>query len=177
MDTTVEDTNMLKFEVREGDISQCEVDVIVNAANNHFWMGSGVAGALKRAGGTEIEEQAMAQGPVDVGEVVVTQAGKLKAKYVVHAAVMGQDLHTSESTIKQATENSLHQADALGCKSIAFPALGTGVGGFPLGECARIMIMTVKEYARHMTGIERLIFVLYGEQAYRVFRDAVERNK
>ncbi len=160
---------MLKLEIREGDISLFEADALVNAANNHFWMGSGVAGALKRAGGTEIEEQAIVQGPVEVGEVVVTRAGRLKAKYVIHAAVMGQNLRTSADAIKRATENSLRRADELECKSIAFPALGTGVGGFPLPECARLMVGIVKDYAKEQTGLERVVFVLFGEQAYRAF--------
>jgi len=168
---------MLKLEIREGDISLCEADALVNAANNHFWMGSGVAGALKRAGGAEIEEQAMVQGPVDIGEVVVTRAGKLKAKYVIHAAVMGQNLRTNADAIKRATENSLRRADELGCKSIAFPALGTGVGGFPLPECAHLMVGVVRDYAKENTGIEQVVLVLFGEQAYRVFKAEAEPGR
>jgi O-acetyl-ADP-ribose deacetylase (regulator of RNase III) len=165
---------MLNIEVREGDISLIEADALVNAANNHFWMGAGVAGALKRAGGVEIEEQAIVQGPVDIGKVVVTQAGRLKARYVIHAAVMGQDLRTSADAIKRATENSLGRAEELGCKSIVFPALGTGVGGFPLAECASIMIKVVRNYAKAHTGIETVIFVLRGEPSYRVFKSELE---
>ncbi len=165
---------MLKLEIREGDISLCEADALVNAANNHFWMGSGVAGALKRAGGAEIEEQAIVQGPVDIGEVVVTRAGKLKARYVIHAAVMGQNLRTNADAIKRATENSLRRADELGCKSIAFPALGTGVGGFPLSECARLMVGVVRDYAKENTTIEQVVLVLLGEQAFRVFKAETE---
>ncbi|HEX9896838.1 MAG TPA: macro domain-containing protein [Dehalococcoidales bacterium] len=168
---------MLTIEVREGDISQCKADALVNAANNHLWMGSGVAGALKRAGGREIEEEAMKKGPISVGEAISTSAGRLKARYVIHAAVMGQDLHTDAVTIKKATENSLRCADELGCKSIAFPALGTGVGGFSLEECARLMIGVVREYAVRKTGLEKVIFVLYGEPAYRVFQEELDREK
>ena len=167
---------MLHIQVREGDISQCEADALVNAANNHFWMGGGVAGALKRAGGVEIEEQAMMQGPVAVGKVVVTGAGRLKARYVIHAAVMGQDLLTDAAIIKTATENSLRCADAMKCKSIAFPALGTGVGGFSFEECAHIMIQVVREYARGKTGLEKVIFMLYGEPAYSVFEGELDRQ-
>jgi O-acetyl-ADP-ribose deacetylase (regulator of RNase III) len=167
---------MLNIEVREGDISLIEADALVNAANNHFWMGAGVAGALKRAGGEEIEEQAVVQGPVPVGEVVVTKAGRLKARYVIHAAVMGQDLRTSAPAIKKATENSLKRADELGCKSIALPALGTGVGGFSLTECARLMISAVRDYAEGNIGIEKVIFVLYGEPAYHVFKTELEQT-
>jgi len=108
-------------------------------------MGSGVAGALKRVGGNEIEAEALNRGPVSTGEAVVTGAGKLKARYVIHAAVMGQDLQTDAAKIRQATKNSLLRADELGIKSLAFPALSTGVGGFPIAECARIMINEVRQ--------------------------------
>ncbi len=161
---------MLKLEVIEGDITRCEYDALVNAANNHLWMGGGVAGALKRAGGREIEAEAVKKGPVPVGEAVVTGAGKLKAKYVIHAAVMGQDLQTNAEIIRQATKNSLQRAAEMGAKSIAFPALGTGVGGFPLEACARIMIGAVIELASQLPNLERVVFILYGEPAYRVFQ-------
>ena len=168
---------MLTIEVREGDISACEADALVNAANNHLWMGSGVAGALKRNGGPEIEEEAVRKGPIAVGEAVVTGAGRLKARYVIHAAVMGQDLRTSAASIVRATENSLKRADENGVRSIAFPALGTGVGGFPLEECARMMVGAVRKYAAGSPGIERVIFVLYGDAAYRAFKAEAERAK
>ena len=127
---------MVKIEIIEGDITTVSADALVNAANNHLWMGAGVAGAIKKAGGREIEEEAVKKGPIPVGEVVVTGAGRLPVKYIIHAAVMGQDLQTGAEIIEQATRNSLRKADELGLKSIAFPALGTGVGGFSLEECA-----------------------------------------
>src|SRR3989442_13467631 len=130
----------VSLETERGDISQARVDAIVNAANNHLWMGAGVAGALKRAGGAEIEQEAVAKGPVEIGEAIVTKGGALHAKYVIHAAVMGQDLRTDESKIGKATWNSLIRACELGIRSIAFPALGTGVGGFPPGLAADPMI-------------------------------------
>ena len=165
---------MLTIEVREGDISAVEADALVNAANNHLWMGSGVAGALKRGGGPEIEEEAVRKGPVAVGEAVVTGAGRLKARYVIHAAVMGQDLRTSAAAIARATENALRRAEENGVRSIAFPALGTGVGGFPLEECARLMVGAIRKYAAGETRIERVIFVLYGEAAYKAFKKELE---
>src|SRR5206468_8276184 len=128
------------LETERGDISQAKVDAVVNAANNHLWMGSGVAGALKRAGGLEIEREAVAKGPVQVGEAVVTNGGALPARYVIHAAVMGQDLRTDQSKIRQATKNALMRARELGIGSVAFPALGTGVGGFLPEEAAEAMI-------------------------------------
>lgn len=167
---------MLAIEVKEGDISQCEADAVVNAANNYLWMGGGVAGALKRVGGQEIEEEAMAKGPIPVGEAITTGAGRLKARYVIHAAVMGQDLHTDANIIAEATENSLRRADESGCKIIAFPALGTGVGGFSLDECARIMMNAVQKYASGTITLEKVIFVLYGEPAYRVFKRELENQ-
>jgi O-acetyl-ADP-ribose deacetylase (regulator of RNase III) len=167
---------MLTIEIKEGDISQCEADAIVNAANNHLWMGSGVAGALKRAGGQEIEAEAMAKGPIPIGEAVTTGAGRLKATYVIHAAVMGQDLRTDANIIAEATESSLRRADESGCKSVAFPALGTGVGGFSLDECARIMMNAVQKYTSGVTTLEKVIFVLYGEPAYRVFKRELENR-
>ena len=161
---------MIEIEVYRGDITQLELDALVNAANNRLWMGGGVAGALKRAGGEEIEAEAVKKGPVPIGEAVVTGAGKLKAKYIIHAAVMGQDLKTDAEKIRQATKNSLLRGDELGVKSIAFPALGTGVGGFPLNECARIMIDEVRRYSAGETGLEKVVFVLFGQPAYQAFK-------
>src|SRR5687767_4484519 len=137
----------LTIEVVDDDIAAQTTDAIVNAANNAFWMGSGVAGAIKSRGGNSIEDEAMAQGPVEPGECVLTSAGRLAAKHVIHAAVMGQDLVTSAALIETATRNALRLADSRGLASIALPAFGTGVGGFPIGECALIMIGTVRAYA------------------------------
>src|SRR5437870_8839825 len=136
------------IETRKGDISQTKVDAVVNAANNHLWMGAGVAGALKRAGGIEIESEAVAKGPIEIGEAVVTRGGKLPAKYVIHAAAMGQDLATDRSKIALATRNSLARAHELGVESIAFPALGTGVGGFPAESAADAMIRDCVTFAK-----------------------------
>jgi O-acetyl-ADP-ribose deacetylase (regulator of RNase III) len=159
----------MEISLARGDIAQQDVDAVVNAANNHLWMGAGVAGAIKRAGGREIEEEAVAKGPVPIGEAVVTGAGRLKARCVIHAAVMGRDLRTDADKIRQATENSLRRADELALKSIAFPALGTGVGGFSLEECARIMLDVVRRHSATGTSLERVVFVLYDEPAYQAF--------
>jgi len=129
-----------------------------------------VAGALKRAGGKEIEAEAVKKGPISIGEAVVTGAGSLKARYVIHAAVMGQDLKTDGEKVRQTTRNSLLRGDELGIKSIAFPALGTGVGGFPLDECAQIMVGEVCQYSAKETGLERVVFALYDELAYQAFK-------
>ncbi len=167
---------MLKIEVYKGDITRLELDALVNAANNRLWMGGGVAGALKRVGGKEIEAEAVKKGPIPIGESVSTGAGKLKARYIIHAAVMGQDLQTDAEKVRQATRNSLLGADELGIKSIAFPALGTGVGGFSLNECARIMIGEVRQYSARKTGLERVVFTLFDELAYRAFKQELDRQ-
>ncbi len=166
----------LTLEVVDDDIAAQTTDAIVNAANNAFWMGSGVAGAIKSRGGKSIEDEAMAQGPVEPGQCVLTSAGRLKAKYVIHAAVMGQDLQTSATLIETATRNTLQLAESGGLASIAFPAFGTGVGGFPLAGCARIMISAVQAHATMVrkrataTGSLRLVrFVLFGQTAYGTF--------
>jgi O-acetyl-ADP-ribose deacetylase len=157
----------LTLEIADGDIAAQATDAIVNAANNHFWMGAGVAGAIKARGGQEIEQDAMAQGPVVPGECVVTTGGRLPARFVIHAAVMGQDLRTSASIIASATGNALALADARGLESIALPAFGTGVGGFAVQECAQIMICAVRGYTPGSLRLVRL--VLFGQQAYRTF--------
>ena len=161
-----------RIEVVQGDISAQEVDAIVNAANNHLWMGSGVAGAIVRRGGREIEADAMRQGPIPVGQAVVTGAGHLPAKHVIHAAVMGQDLHTDADKIRSATTMALRKAEEMKLKSVAFPALGTGVGGFPLDQCAEIMIRVVRERAVHNESVPLVRFVLFDEAAYRLFKRA-----
>jgi O-acetyl-ADP-ribose deacetylase (regulator of RNase III) len=152
-----------------GDITQIQADAIVNAANNHLWMGAGVAGAIKRKGGSEIEEEAVKYGPIPIGEAVATSAGSLNAKYVIHAAGIGPDLQTDEKKIRNATKNSLLRAEELKLKSIAFPSIGTGVGGFPIEKAASIMIQTVIEHIRSKTHLRKIIFVLYGNDAYKKF--------
>jgi O-acetyl-ADP-ribose deacetylase (regulator of RNase III) len=159
----------ITIRVVEGDICDREVDAIVNAANNQLWMGGGVAGAIKRRGGMEIERQATARGPVPIGEAVVTGAGRLRARHVIHAAVMGRDLKTSSEYIRKATLNALARADELNLESIAFPALGTGVGGFALEECAAIMMEAVAERERSATSLKVVEFVLFGHDAYEAF--------
>ena len=160
---------MPRITLRKGDIARVQADAIVNAANNALWMGGGVAGAIKRAGGKEIEAEAVRQGPIPVGEAVVTGAGTLAARYVIHAAVMGTDLKTDAEKIRAATRNSLLRAEELGLKAVAFPALGTGVGEFPYEEAAEIMLETVGEHLSGQSGLEQVIFVLYGDEAFQAF--------
>jgi O-acetyl-ADP-ribose deacetylase len=161
----------VELEVREGDIATVEADAIANAANNHLWMGSGVAGALLRAGGVEIEREAIAQGPVPVGTAVATTAGSLNARYVIHGAVMGQDLVTDADLVRRTTRACLALADELGCESLALPAFGTGVGGFPLGECARLMVGEARTF--EATSLRHVIFAVYGADAAHAFELAL----
>lgn len=167
---------MAGITLRQGDITREETEAIVNAAHSSLWMGGGVAGAIKRVGGGEIEEEAVKKGPISVGEAVVTGAGKLSCKYVIHAAVMGPDLVTDEEKIRAATRNSLLRAQELGLKSIAFPALGTGVGRFPYSEAAEVMVQEVGEHLAKECSLEEVVFVLYGEEAYRAFEKVMAKR-
>ena len=158
----------MELEVFEGDIATVEVDAIANAANDRLWMGGGVAGALKRAGGAGIEREAMALGPIPVGTAVATGAGALHARYVLHGAVMGQDLRTNGDLIRATARACLALADELGCGSLALPAFGTGVGGFPVGECATLLVAEVRAFDG--SSLERVVFAVYGYEAAREFR-------
>ena len=165
----------MKLEVVEGDIAALAVDAVANAANNHLWMGAGVAGALKRAGGTEIEREAVAKGPIPVGEAVATGAGRLAAKWVIHGAVMGQDLRTNAELVERTTTSVLRVADELGAASLALPAFGTGVGGFPLDECARLMVGAVRSHEPRT--LERVVFAVFGEEARHAFEGRSRRRR
>lgn len=165
----------LRIEIIHGDITKADTEMIVNAANNNFWMGSGVAGAIKAAGGKSIEQEAMAKGPVMPGEAIYTSAGRLPFKGVIHAAVMGQDLRTRDSFIRQATIASMLLADKYSAKSVAFPAFGTGVGGFPITACANIMIKAIRGMESRVSHLERVQMCLFDDVAWKVFCDALFR--
>ncbi|MFQ6082986.1 MAG: macro domain-containing protein [Candidatus Aminicenantia bacterium] len=162
--------NWPEIKLIKGDITIFKGEAIVNAANDHLWMGAGVAGAIKRKGGIEIEKEAIPKGPIPVGEAVITSAGHLECKYVIHAAVMGRDLKTDAEKIKKATINSLHRAKELKLKTIAFPALGTGVGRFSLSECAQTMKSALEEYFNKPSTIKTIYFYLFSEEAYNQFQ-------
>ena len=163
-----------EIEVVRGDITKADVVAIVNAANNELWMGAGVAGAIKRAGGDVIESEAVAKGPIMPGEAVYTGAGRLPFKIVIHAAVMGQDLRTSDKPIRQATIASLNIAEKLEMESIAFPAFGTGVGGFPMMACANIMTKAVLAYQLLSEQIRRVQFCMFDDLGYAAFTEALK---
>jgi len=165
-----------RIEIVKGDITKSDCEAIVNAANNKFWMGSGVAGAIKKAGGEVIEEEAVKKGPVMPGEAIFTGAGKLPFKIVIHAAVMGQDLKTSDKYIRQASLACLNIAEKQKIESLAFPAFGTGVGGFSMAGCAHQMINAVRGFEPRSQFIKRVQFCLFDDYAYQCFKGKLERK-
>ena len=162
--------------IERGDITDWEVDAIINAANSTLAMGAGVAGAIKRKGGVIIEEEAVQQGPVEVGEAVLTTGGNLAATHVIHGAVMGPDLKTDGETIAKTTRAILALADKHRITSIALPALGTGVGHIPPPVSADAMLKEVVAHLkRGQSSLRRVVFVLYLDDAYRAFTDTLKR--
>ena len=160
----------MRLEVVEGNIAELEVDAIANAANNHLWMGAGVAGAIKGAGGDEIEREAVAKGPIAVGDAVATSAGSLRLNHVIHGAVMGQDLR------RRRHDRADDQARPRGRRRarrtlVALPAFGAIVGGFSLPECAAIMVGEARAY--EPAGLERVVFAVYGDEAEAAFNAAL----
>lgn len=164
----------MDFDVIQGDIAAQEADVLVNAAGTSLEMGSGVAGALRRRAGQEINEEATEKGPIDLGEVAVTDAYDLEAEYVIHAAAMphyGDGQATAES-IHDATHNSLQRADELGCESLVIPALGCGVAGFSLEEGARIIAETITDYDPET--LEDVRVIAYADEEFETIREVAE---
>jgi O-acetyl-ADP-ribose deacetylase (regulator of RNase III) len=162
--------------IERGDITDWEVDAIVNAANSTLAMGTGVAGAIKRKGGVIIEEEAMQQGPVEVGEAVLSTGGNLAATHVIHGAVMGPDLKTDGETITKTTRSVLALADKHRLTSIALPALGTGVGHIPPPVSADAMLNEVMAHLkRGQSTLRRVVFVLSLDDVYRAFSEALKR--
>ena len=162
--------------IERGDITDWEVDAIINAANSTLAMGAGVAGAIKRKGGVIIEDEALQQGPIEVGEAVLTTGGNLAATHVIHGAVMGSDLKTDGETIAKTTRSILTLAEKHRITSIALPALGTGVGHVPPPISADAML---KEVVAHLkrgpSSLRRVVFVLYLDDAYRAFTETLKR--
>ncbi len=161
---------LARVELRQGDITEMDVDAIVNAANTQLVLGAGVAGAIRRKGGPSIQQECDAHGPVALGEAAVTGAGDLPARYCIHAASMSLGSRTTAESLRDSVRNSLLRAKENGLKSIAFPAIGTGVAGFPMDECARIMFDVVLAHLAGGTSLEKVYFVLYGDDAYRTFQ-------
>jgi O-acetyl-ADP-ribose deacetylase len=164
---------LARIELWNGDICDLEVDAIVNPANLSLWMSTGVSGAIKRAGGDAIEFAAVRQAPVPLGESVVTDSGNLAARAVIHAVSLDRDRRTSGPVIEAAVRSAMARAREIGATSVAFPALGTGVGGFPLEDAARITVETVREELERSPAIEHVTFALRGAVAYKAFQTAI----
>jgi O-acetyl-ADP-ribose deacetylase (regulator of RNase III) len=161
------------IEIIQADITSLAVDAIVNAANNHLILGSGVAGAIRTKGGPSIQEECNRIGPIGVGEAATTGAGKLPAKYVIHAASMG-DEPVSERSLRDSVRNSLIKGEENGVGSIAFPAIGTGVGGFPTARCAEIMIELAEQHLKRKDrSINHVIFALFGGSDKKIFEETL----
>ena len=159
----------------KGDITDMAVDAIVNAANNDLILGAGVAGAIRRKGGPRIEEECERIGPIALGGSAVTTGGNLKALYVIHAASMKLGGRTTADSLLLATRSALLRAEEKTIKSIAFPAIGTGVAGFPREECARIMLTEVLGHLKSRSSLEKIYFVLYDDAALKTFEDTYKQ--
>lgn len=165
------------IELVQGDITASDTDAIVNAANSQLILGAGVAGAIRTKGGPSIQEECNAIGHCPVGGAVITGAGNLKARYVIHAVGPRQGEGDEEEKLKNATLNSLKVADHNNLKSITFPAISTGIYGFPLDACARIMLTVTKEYLSGTTKIERVVFALFDEESFKSFEEQIKTIK
>ena len=163
------------IELIEGDITEMNTDAIVNAANTALQLGAGVAGAIRRKGGPRIQEECDKIGQTSVGSAVITTGGNLKARYVIHAVGPRWGEGNEELKLRDATKNSLTIADKNLLKTIAFPAISAGIFGFPLDRCAHIMITTTIEYVQGDTGIEGVVFCLYGNESYETFKKTLSR--
>jgi O-acetyl-ADP-ribose deacetylase len=159
--------------IRQGDITEVDVDAIVNAANNDLILGAGVAGAILRKGGSVIQKECNEIGSIPVGYAAITGAGTLKARYVIHAASMGLgDARTTAKSLHTSTAHSLHLAAERKLKTVAFPAIGTGVSGFPMDDCAQIMLEEAIQHLKGETSLETIYFVLFDAHA----RDTFQRT-
>jgi O-acetyl-ADP-ribose deacetylase (regulator of RNase III)/ADP-ribose pyrophosphatase YjhB (NUDIX family) len=167
--------NNTEIIVVQGDITEISSQAIVNAANNRFLMGGGVAGEIKKKGGKIIEDEAVKQGPVEVGQSVITSGGNLRAKYVIHASTMGMDFKTNEEIIRNATYGALICAGENNISSIAFCALGCGVGGFSYQAASKIMAQEVFRYLKEAeeAKLQTITFVLYSQEAFEIFNKNV----
>jgi O-acetyl-ADP-ribose deacetylase len=161
---------MPQLEVIAADVTALEVDAIANAANTQLRHGGGVAGAISRAGGPEVQRESDDRAPIGLGEAVETTAGNMPARWVIHAATMELGGPTSAEIIERATRSTLAKAEELGARSLALVAFGTGVGGFAVEEAARIMVGAARE---HEGALERIVFAVHGDEAERAFRAAL----
>ena len=167
--------NNKTLELTEGDITELNTDAIVNAANASLILGAGVAGAIRTKGGPAIQQECNEIGGCAVGGAVITTGGNLKARYVIHAVGPRKGEGDEEEKLKNAILNSLKVANDNGLKSIGFPAISTGIFGFPIEHCAEIMLSNTIGYLEKETGLERVVFCLYGREAFDVFRKILKK--
>lgn len=166
-----------EIELVRGDITESDTDALVNAANSELILGGGVAGAIRKKGGPAIQKECIAIGRCAVGDAAVTSAGNLKAGYVIHAVGPRWGEGDEENKLRKATLNSLKRADEKKLASITFPALSTGIFGFPMELAAQIMLRTVGEYLSGNTGIQRVVFCLFDQKGFTIFEDTLESLK
>jgi O-acetyl-ADP-ribose deacetylase len=165
---------MAEIEVRQADITNLEVEAIANAANTQLRHGGGVAGAIVRAGGPVVQAESDEVAPIGLGEAIETTAGEMPSRWVIHAATMELGGPTSAEVIREATASTLRKADELGAKSLGLVAFGTGVGGFPVEDAARIEVEEVRRHLDEGSGLERVVFAVFGEDAREAFERALE---
>ena len=165
---------MATIEALDADITALEVDAIANAANTELRHGGGVAGAIARAGGPAIDEESRAAAPIGLGEAVETSGGEMPCRWVIHAATMELGGPTSAEVIRRSTASTLRRADELGARSLALVAFGTGVGGFPIDEAARIEVEEVRRHLDAGSQLERIVFAVHGERARAAFQAAID---
>lgn len=158
-----------KIVLMQGDLTEMDADAIVNAANNDLQLGGGVAGAIRRKGGDSIQRECDAIGSIPIGGAAITSGGKLRARHVIHAASMQLGGTTTARALQSSTAHSLRIAAERNLRSIAFPAVGTGIAGFPTVECARIMLHEVAEYLKKPSSLEKVYFVLFDDQSLSEF--------
>jgi O-acetyl-ADP-ribose deacetylase len=160
-----------RIEIRQGDLTEMDTDAIVNAANNDLQLGGGVAGAIRRKGGPEIQAECNEIGTIPLGGAAITSGGDLRARNVIHAASMELGGRTSAQALRSSTAHSLRIAAQNGLKTIAFPAVGTGIAAFPMRECAEIMLREAAKHMQRQTSLEKVYFVLFDQEALKIFEE------
>lgn len=163
-----------KLTIIHGELVESGTEAIANPTNDKLWMGGGVAGMIKRTGGEEIETEAMKKGPVPIGQAVVSGAGTLSAKFVIHSVIMGQDLHTNAESVRAATKSTLRTADELPVSSLAMPAFGTGVGHFSAEDCSEIMIEETVSALLSAKNLKQVKFILKDKGEFEIFKNSLE---
>ncbi len=164
------------IKIQKGDITEFDVDAVINAANSDLWMGSGVAGAIKSKGGIMIEREAMAQGPIKPGEAIITTGGNLKAIHVIHCAGMPPGGQATFLAVKESMDHAIRLADGHGLRSVAVPAIGAGVGGLTINEAMEAILAAIRENCEAHGPLAEIVLVGYGERAYNEICKIVQKS-